>query len=250
MLEPTRDFSVGVDFWWIDQKDLIGNPGIDDIIADCINGFDAATLSCSGGYSAFARTKTKDIPGFGPTIVWNTAFNQTSNIADQNTNGIDVEAKLRIPQIGFGDLTFGYNATYILQQKQKCTVCEGPQEWQSTVGTYALFGPVPRYKHYLFASWNNGPWTATLGNNFQSGYEDQYQNADGTVRNVDSWGTWDLYARWTGVKNLALVAGVNNLFNNVPPTTNQQDYFQVGYDPTYANPLGRVYYLTAQYKFF
>ena len=26
VLEPTRDFSVGVDFWWIDQKDLIGHP--------------------------------------------------------------------------------------------------------------------------------------------------------------------------------------------------------------------------------
>ena len=73
-----------------------------------------------------------------------------------------------------------------------------------------------------------------------------------TVRsvNVDSWGTWDLYARWTGVKNLALVAGITNLFNNTPPTTNQQDYFQVGYDPSVVNPLGRVYYLTAQYKFF
>ena len=47
-----------------------------------------------------------------------------------------------------------------------------------------------------------------------------------------AWGTWDLYGRWTGVKNLAIVAGVNNLFNNTPPTTNQDHYFQVGYDPT------------------
>ena len=89
-----------------------------------------------------------------------------------------------------------------------------------------------RYRHYLAGTWNNGPWTVTLGNNFSSGYEDEYQNADGSIRNVAAWGTWDLYARWTGVKNLAIVAGITNLFNNTPPTTNQQDYFQVGYDPT------------------
>ena len=51
--------------------------------------------------------------------VLDTAFNQMVNIADQNTNGVDVEAKLRVPQTGFGDLTFTYNATYIFQQEQK-----------------------------------------------------------------------------------------------------------------------------------
>ena len=53
-----------------------------------------------------------------------------------------------------------------------------------------------------------------------------FTNADGSVRHVDSWGTWDLYTRWTGVKNLALVAGITNLFNNTPPTTNQFANFQ------------------------
>ena len=94
-----------------------------------------------------------------------------------------------------------------------------------------------------------GPWTATLGNNYSSGYEDQVADADGLIRHVAAWSTWDLYARWTGIRNLALVAGVTNLLNNTPPTTNQFSSFQVGYDPSVASPLGRVYYLTAQYKF-
>ena len=76
-----------------------------------------------------------------------------------------------------------------------------------------------------------------------------FLDADGNIRNVAAWTTWDLYARWTGVKNLALVAGITNLFNNAPPTTNQGQYFQVGYDPSVVSPLGRVYYLTAQYMF-
>jgi iron complex outermembrane receptor protein len=249
VFEPTRDFSVGLDFWWIQQTDLIGVPNGDAIIQDCISGFNAATLSCSGGYAQFARSRVSAVAGVGNITVLDTAFNQFLNIADQNTNGVDLEARLRIPLNGSGDLTFNYNATYIFEQEQKNTFLPGA-EWESTVGTYATFGPVQRYRHYLSGSWNSGPWTVTVGNNYSSGYEDEYTNADGSTHNVAGWGTWDLYGRWTGVKNLALVLGITNLFNNQPPVTNQQDYFQIGYDPTVVNPLGRVYYLTAQYKFF
>lgn len=249
VLEPTRDFSVGVDFWWIQQKDLLAFPGGDNVITDCIDTFSAASLSCSGPLSGFQKTRNVPIAGFGSVLVMDTALNQIQNYADQNTNGVDVEAKLRVPQTGFGDLTFGYNGTYIFDQEQRITFIPG-QEWTSTVGTYAVQGPVQRYRHYLFGSWNSGPWTVTLGNNYSSQYEDQYLNANGTVRKVAAWSTWDLYGRWTGVKNLALVLGINNLFNNTPPTTNQNSYFQVGYDPSVVNPLGRVYYVTGQYKFF
>ena len=249
MLEPTRDFSVGVDFWWIYQKDLLGFPDGDVIITDCIDNFDPVALNCNASpYSSLVRTRLAAVPNVGNITVFDTAFNQIQNIADQNTNGVDIEAKLRIPQTGFGDLTFTYNATYIFQQEQKLTFIPG-QQWQSTVGTYAIFGPVQRYRHYLAGTWKNGPWTVTLGNNYSSGYEDKFPDADGNIRNVAAWSTWDLYARWTGVKNLALVAGITNLFNNTPPTTNQGQYFQVGYDPSVVSPLGRVYYLTAQYKF-
>ena len=73
---------------------------------------------CSGGYSQL-RGPSQGVTGFGPITGVDTAFNQTVNIADQNTNGVDIEAKLRVPQTGFGDLTFSYNATYIFEQEQK-----------------------------------------------------------------------------------------------------------------------------------
>jgi iron complex outermembrane receptor protein len=249
VLEPTRNFSVGADFWWIRQNDLFGNPVGDVIIQDCIDNFDPVALNCNGSpYSSLVRTRVAPVANVGLITVMDTAFDQTQNFSDQNTNGVDVEAKLRIPQTGFGDLTFTYAATYIFQQEQKVTFIPG-QQWNSTVGTFSQFGPVQRYRHYLAGTWNNGPWTATLGNNYSSGYEDMATNADGSIRDVAAWGTWDLYTRWTGIKNLALVAGITNLFNNTPPTTNQVYYFQVGFDPSVASPLGRVYYLTAQYKF-
>ena len=250
VLEPTRDFSVAVDLWWIRQKDLFGQVIGDVIIQDCIDQFDPAALNCNGSpYASLVRTRVAPVANVGLITVMDTAFDQIQNYFDQNTNGVDIEAKLRIAQTGFGDLTFTYFATYIFQQEQKVTYIAG-QQWESTVGTYAWLGPVQRYRHYLSGTWNYGPWTATLGNNYSSGYEDQFFSVDGSIRNVAAWSTWDLYTRWTGVKNLALVAGITNLFNNTPPTTNQRSYFQIGFDPSVVNPLGRVYYLTAQYKFF
>ena len=249
VLEPTRDFSVGVDFWWIRQKDLVDYLGANTIIQDCIDHFDPAALNCNASaYASLVSTRVTPVANVGLITVMDSAFDQIQNYFDQNTNGVDLEAKLRIPQTGFGDLMFAYNATYIFQQEQKVTYLPN-QQWQSTVGTYAVFGAVQRYRHYLSGTWASGPWTVTLGNNYSSGYSDEFTNADGSIRNVAAWSTWDLYARWTGIKNLALVAGITNLFNNTPPTTNQQDWFQIGYDPSVVSPLGRVYYLTAQYKF-
>jgi iron complex outermembrane receptor protein len=250
VLEPTRDFSVAVDFWWIRQKDLTDNLGGDTIIQSCIDNFDPVALNCDASpYASLVSTRVTPVANVGLITVMDTAFDQLQNFADQNTNGVDAEARLRIPQTGFGDLTFTYAATYIFQQEQKVTYLPN-QQWQSTVGTYAQFGAVQRYRHYLSGTWASGPWTVTLGNNYSSGYSDEITNADGSIRNVAAWSTWDLYTRWTGVKNLALVAGITNLFNNTPPTTNQVETFQVGFDPSVVSPLGRVYYLTAQYKFF
>jgi len=249
VLEPTRDFSVAVDFWWIRQKDLTGNVGGDTIIQSCIDNFDPAALNCNASpYASLVSTRVAPVANVGLITVMDTAFDQIQNYFDQNTNGVDLEAKLRIPQTGFGDLTFAYSATYTFQQEQKVTFIPG-QQWQSTVGTYLVFGAVQRYRHYLSGTWASGPWTMTLANNYSSGYSDEFTNADGSIRNVAAWSTWDLYLRWTGIKNLALVGGITNLFNNTPPTTNQIYWFQVGYDPSVVSPLGRVYYLTAQYKF-
>ena len=51
-----------------------------------------------------------------------------------------------------------------------------------------------------------------------------------------------LSGSWSGLKNWTFSAGVKNLFNTNPPTTNQAEAFQLGYDPTYADPRGAFYW--------
>ena len=37
--------------------------------------------------------------------------------------------------------------------------------------------------------------------------------------------------------------------DTAPPLTNQQDAFQVGYDPTYVDPRGKTFYAAVRYAF-
>ena len=60
---------------------------------------------------------------------------------------------------------------------------------------------------------------------------------------------WDLSGSYDVSKNLNVRAGVQNLFDTAPPFSNQAYYFLSGYDPSYTDPRGRFFYVSAQYKF-
>jgi iron complex outermembrane recepter protein len=42
---------------------------------------------------------------------------------------------------------------------------------------------------------------------------------------------------------------VKNLFDRDPPASDQAEAFQVGYDPTYADPHGRFWWGMVKYTF-
>lgn len=108
---------------------------------------------------------------------------------------------------------------------------------ESQLGMVGFLGPVPRWRQYAAVDWESGSWTATLAQTFQNGYTDAKPLPDDTLRRVGSYSVWDVQASYTGVRNLTLTLGVNNLFDRNPPLSNQ-----VGYDPGYADPRGRTYY--------
>jgi iron complex outermembrane recepter protein len=61
---------------------------------------------------------------------------------------------------------------------------------------------------------------------------------------------YDISATWTGVKNLTVTAGINNVFDDAPPLSVQNTTFQRGFDPRFTDPVGRAYMLRVGYKFF
>ena len=65
---------------------------------------------------------------------------------------------------------------------------------------------------------------------------------------IPSYSLVNLSLAYSGFKNLTLIGGVNNVFNRLPPATNDSVY-TYGYLSSNASPLLRAYLLTATYRF-
>jgi iron complex outermembrane receptor protein len=124
----------------------------------------------------------------------------------------------------------------------------------SDLGSYKDFGATPRWRHALTLTFKGGAWSASLTNNYTSSYQD-YTNA-GLIganypadRRVAATNTYDTQLVWSRARMIDLTFGIRNLFNQDPPSSRNDQPFQTGYDPQYGNPLGRVFYLRAKYKF-
>jgi iron complex outermembrane receptor protein len=164
------------------------------------------------------------------------------NLGNFIVTGVDLTGQLRLPKSDYGQVTLRGEGTYLYRfryQQQK----DGA--YFDNVGRFTADNfAIPRWRHTVTANWRQGPWSATLIQNFQLGYVD----ASGT-RRVGSYETWDLQGTWDGWRGLGVTLGVRNVLDRDPPASDQGQTFQVGYDPTNTDAHGRTYYLGLRYAF-
>ncbi len=246
VFQPIKDWSMTVDFWKIKLRDEIAIADPDQLLSDFLAQFlanpnlsyDASTAKLSAaGKAALNGGAT------GPGIVRNAATGnlgyvsaQFANIAKIDTQGVDVSIRGVLGRTAWGMFSVGNETSYLNSRKQ---------DGVETVNTYLQFGPVPRVKSNTFMDWQLGNWSSNLTYHWQSKYQDQ--GAVPVI--VGAYETFDLSVVYTGIKNLSLRAGVQNLLDRDPPYSRQGDYFQVGFDPTYVDPRGRTIVLGARYSF-
>ncbi|MGL4575399.1 MAG: TonB-dependent receptor [Burkholderiaceae bacterium] len=243
LFEPTRDVSIGFDLFRINQKDVIGIILGDVKLNDFINNFNPTTLTSTSIYAPDVVTRVDPISGATVINYVDSAF---ENLTEQKTSGVDISMRFRVPKTAIGDFTLKVDGTYLDKLEQRL---KNQPEFTQTVGQFAQFGAIARFKHVTALTWDYNQWSSTLTYNFQSGYYDQYPDPQGNIRKVSAYETWDALLQYKGIKNLTVSAGVRNLLNKKPPFTNQDIYFQLGYDPTYADPRLRTFYLTGNYEF-
>ena len=243
VLEPTKDFSLGLDYWRIELKDTIGS--LSDVTAFALG---------SGGQGQFAplfkRNTNNRLSQGGsncPGVTCGYVDLRTTNLGGTKTDGFDIMASYRMRLAGAGQLGFGLQSTYVNTYEYQ-DYENGP--WNQNIGVYIGSGPIFKWTHNASIDFSSENWSVGLNGRYKSGYKDQVNaNRASVTNNVGSYLTWDVYGSWKPTKSLSLTAGVRNVTDQEPPLSYQTEVFQAGYDPRFADPTGRAYYLRGTYSF-
>jgi len=233
VVEPTKEVSFSVDYWRLEKRDIISTIGEEVIV--------------------------NNPQLYNNRYIFRNSFGDITNIILQkenqgrlNTNGLDISADWRSGNTAAGRFKVGINGTLILKYDRQFGVTD---PFQSNLGKFLNDQVIQRWRHRLAFDWDQGPFGVTLSNQYSSSYADQNTTYDPSTnallaaRRVEAYSLWDLSASWKPMKDLKLRAGVINLANTAPPFSNQAYFFIAGYDPTYTDPCGRTYTISAAYSF-
>jgi iron complex outermembrane receptor protein len=236
--QPMNDLNLGMDFWWLKVKNLIGVVG-DDTLFDPANyaNFSQYYHRNASGHLSVDGTQC---PGADCGYV----DVRQQNLGGVNTDGIDLSGNYRL-RSSFGTWTFGLNSTYIHKYEYQ-DYQNGP--WNQNVAVYSGAGPVFRWQHTLTAVWAKDQFTAGATAYYKSGYLDVAPDENDN-HHVSNYATLDLFGTWRPLKGAALTLGVRNATDRDPPLSFQTQVFQAGYDPRFTSAVGRSYYVRGSYDF-
>ena len=242
VFQLTPEISGNVDWWSIHRDGAIQSLGLTTLAAN---------------YSQFSQNFFRDANG---TLV--AVDTRWVNTGETVTNGIEFGLRGAFNASG-ARWNAAFDVSYLLKKKSRLSPSAPPLESSpSEVGVFTRAGDLGiRWKHTASLTRTQGDWSATLAQVYRTGYADYVIPgvANGTVRPVNwnpivkPYETYNLSVGFTGIKDLTIIAGVKNLFNEDPP-------FSVTYDtntgagsswePRVADPRGRAYTLRVEYKFF
>ncbi|MBC3808914.1 TonB-dependent receptor [Undibacterium seohonense] len=232
IFEPVRAWTFSLDYWNIKRSNLISEIG-DDVILGNLDKYGDLVHRDEDKYIDYIELRKE---------------NRGSQIA----SGLDLAIEMHGINTSWGKISARMLGTYMLNSKLQTNPGD---PYVSNLGKFVTEGVVQRWRHRLSMSWEHGALGLNLGNTYFSGYQDQNSAInidDGSIvaaNRVKAYSLWDLSASYALGKNLNLRAGIQNLLNTTPPFSNQANFFISGYDPSYTDPRGRFFYVSAQYSF-
>jgi iron complex outermembrane receptor protein len=237
--EPNANFNVSVDYWDIRRDGTVQSLSLSDLVKN---------------YTLFPDNFLRDASGnlVGVDARW-------VNAGQTITKGVDINARVN------GRLTDArwsvvLDATYLLEKKSR--LLASAPFGASEVGRFTRADDLGlRWKHSLTGTYTRGVWTGTLQNVYKSGYTDAVLPgvANGSIvpanwdPKVKPYSLFHASVGYTGIKNLTLTVGVKNLFDKDPPFSAAYDSNTgagSSWEPRVADPRGRSFTLTVDYKFF
>ncbi|TFW28326.1 TonB-dependent receptor [Massilia horti] len=237
--EPNNRFSANADLWEIRKEDTIDS-------------FNLATMLAN--YNLFKDSFQRD--SLGNLVVIDQRW---INAGERITRGLELGARTN-GKLGEGTWTAGIDGSRMLEKKSRATKNApfGPSE----IGQFVFTGDLGlKWKHTAYVTYKQGDWTGLLQNIYRSGYKDQVLPgvASGLVKpanynpDVKAYSIFNASVSYTGIKNITLTGGIKNLFDTNPPfavTYDSNTGAGSSWEPRVADPRGRSFTLTANYKFF
>ena len=116
------------------------------------------------------------------------------------TKGVDIDARVRLPDIAAGRFVLGLTGSYVISYKQPLAPEEPLTEF---AGTYDL----PRFKGVGTVNWDRGPLSTTLAVNYVHSFAQSSVGAGRRGSQIKAWTTFDLQAAWSGLRNTKITFG-------------------------------------------
>jgi iron complex outermembrane recepter protein len=183
-----------------------------------------------------------------------------ANAGARQSQGLEVALRGGFRTAGDGLLSVGLDGTYWLKRRERLTA-NAPFS-SSLIGVFTFTGDInPRWKHNLFANWNNDDFGISLTQIFRSGYTNQALPgiAAGTVTRpdfnprVDDYVIYNAALSYNGLgPGFRMTLGVRNLFNTDPPFAVTYDSLGgsgSSWEPRVADPRGRSFTISVEAKF-
>jgi iron complex outermembrane recepter protein len=184
--------------------------------------------------------------------------NRWLNAGETQTKGMEYGARGDFDVLG-GRLTAETNISQLLEKKSRL-LASAPWS-RSEIGRFTRASDIGlKWKYTASTSFRKGKWTGRVSQLYRAGYMDFVLPgvANGTVvppnwnPKVDEYITYNASLTYRWRRDVTIVAGIKNLFNQDPP-------FSVAYDtntgagsswePRIADPRGRAFTLSVEYKF-
>lgn len=246
VFEPLDSLSIKLDVWHVGIKDAVAEPD------------EALIMGNPNKYLSQFTTKTKASTGVKTLAIVLSPI----NIGRQENSGLDYDFLFKT-KFDNAKWTNRLAGTYMWESTY--TTPGTDDSWETSLGQYGSNAAVSfRHMIKLSSTYETGAWAHTLTGNYKSGYLDKHHDIDNCAVNtndanqdcvdtqltVPAYSTFDWQTSYTGFKGLTLTAGVFNLADKTPPLSlRNTGSHQLGYDPRYASPIGRTFYLSGTYKF-
>ena len=238
VFEPSPRFSANFDIWEIRKFNTIKSVPLGTMLANSALFNEQFQRDASGNLIAIDQR-------------W-------VNAGASVTRGIEVGARTN-GKLWEGAWTAGIDGSRLLEKKSR-PLANSPFG-MSEVGLFTFTGDLGlKWKHTAYVTYKQGDWSGLFQNVYRGGYLDQVLPgvASGKVMpsnynpKVDAYSIFNTSVSYAGIKNLTLTAGVKNLFDKDPPfaiTYDSNTGAGSSWEPRVADPRGRSFTFTANYKF-